>query len=158
MPVIKCFSIGQNVNILNILHVHRRRFRTVSVDTHVPETVARFYTKRVSCKKIYPSWCDLNETFLLWVTFVSVCPISVGLQLNLLAQNDWLFCKQLFMNIKMKNNIIRDRSIFIKNMGPVQMGRGHKLFYKPVCMGHQVFLTNLPMGHELFFNPSVDLK
>ena len=37
-----------------------------------------------------------------------------------------------------------------QNMGPVQMARGHKLFFKPICMGHQVFLTNLPMGHGLF--------
>ena len=55
VPVIKCFSIGQNVNILNILYVHRRWFRTVFVDTNVPKTVPRCYTKRVCYKKSHPT-------------------------------------------------------------------------------------------------------
>ena len=66
VPVIKCFSKGQNVNMLNTLHVHRRRIWTVSVGTHVPEKVPRSYTKRVCCKKCHPPWCDLNEMFLQW--------------------------------------------------------------------------------------------
>ena len=41
----KMFSKGQNVNILIILHVHLKWFRTVLVDTHVPETVPRRYAK-----------------------------------------------------------------------------------------------------------------
>ena len=43
--VIKCFLKVQNVNILSILHVHQRQFWTVLVDTHVPQTVPRCYTK-----------------------------------------------------------------------------------------------------------------
>ena len=60
----KMFSKGQNVSMLIILHVHLRWFRTILVDTYVPETVPRRYAKRVCCKKSLPSWCDLNETFL----------------------------------------------------------------------------------------------
>ena len=56
VPVIKCVLTGQNANILNIFYVIRRRFRTVLVDTHVPETVSRcyIYAKRVCCKKMPP--------------------------------------------------------------------------------------------------------
>ena len=53
VPGIKCFKKEHNVNILNILHVIRRRFRTVLVDTHVSETVPRYYTEQVCCKKKY---------------------------------------------------------------------------------------------------------
>ena len=42
----KMFSKGQNVNILIILHVHLRWFRTVLGDNHVPQTVHRRYAKR----------------------------------------------------------------------------------------------------------------
>ena len=68
VPVIKCFKMT-NFNILNILHVHRGRFWTVLVDTRVPETVPKCYTKRGCCKKCHPSWCDLNETLLQWSFF-----------------------------------------------------------------------------------------
>ena len=60
------FSKGQSVNILNFLDVHRRRFQTVSADTHVPETLPRCYTKQVWCMKYHQSWYDLNETLLRW--------------------------------------------------------------------------------------------
>ena len=69
VPVIKRFSKEQNINILNILHTLRRRFQTVVSDYHVPETVPRYYAKRVCCKKCHLSWYDLNETFLHWIYF-----------------------------------------------------------------------------------------
>ena len=46
------------------------------------------------------------------VSFCSVCPISGGLKPTLFAQNDWLFGKQLFMNIKMKSIIINVETNF----------------------------------------------
>ena len=54
VPVIKCFSKGQNVNILNILRGHRRRFWAVSVDTHVPETVPRCYHSGFAVRNVTP--------------------------------------------------------------------------------------------------------
>ena len=77
VTVINCFSKGQNVNILNILYVHRRRFLTVLIGTFVPETVARCYTKRVCCKKCHPSWSYLHETFLQWSCFF-LCLSDLG--------------------------------------------------------------------------------
>ena len=65
-PNIKIFWKWQKVHILTILHVHQRRFRTVSADAPVPETVARRSAKRVCRKKSLPPWCDMNETFLQW--------------------------------------------------------------------------------------------
>ena len=62
----KMFLKKQHVNILNFLHVHRRQIRTVSAETHVPETLLTCYTKRVCCKKCHSSWCDVNKTFLRW--------------------------------------------------------------------------------------------
>ena len=96
MPVIKRFSKKQNINIFNILQALRRRFRTVVVDFHVPETVPRYHTKRVCCTKCHLSWYDLNETFLHWSYFLFVGPISDRLQPTFFARNDWLFGKQLF--------------------------------------------------------------
>ena len=62
------------------------------------------------------------------------------------------FCKSSISNVFFLYKTIDNKGPvnIYQNMGPVQMGRGHKLFYKPICMGHQVFLTNLPMGHEFF--------
>ena len=37
VPVIKMFRKGESINILTILHVHRRLFRAVSMDTRVPD-------------------------------------------------------------------------------------------------------------------------
>ena len=78
MPVIKCFSKGQIVSILNFLHVYLRLFWIVSVDTHVPEIVPRCYTKRVCCTKCHPSWCDMNETFLQWRNCCFFCLSDLG--------------------------------------------------------------------------------
>ena len=58
----KMFRKGPNVNILTFLHVHRRRFLVVSVDTRVPETGLRRTAKQVYWKKYIPPWWDMNET------------------------------------------------------------------------------------------------
>ena len=105
VPVMNCLSNGQTVNIFNFLHVHRRRYWTVLVDTHVPETVPRCYTKRVFCKKCHPSWCDLNETFPFFFSFLSVCQLCLHETIDYSVSN-------CFMNIKMKSNTINVETSF----------------------------------------------
>ena len=112
VPVIKCLSKCWNVNILTILHVLKRRFRTVSVDTHVPETVPRCCTKRICFKKCHPSWCDRNETFLQWsYFFLSARSRAVSRQLCLHETIDYSV-SNCYMNIKMKCNIINVETSF----------------------------------------------
>ena len=74
---------GQIVNILAILHVHRRGFRTASADTLVGTTIPRLSSLR-------PWWMKRSSS-----GFFPVCLTSSGLQQTLFAQNDWFFCKQL---------------------------------------------------------------
>ena len=106
MPVIKCFSKGHNVNILNILHVHRRRFRTITMDTHVPETVPRFY-KADLLSEMAPvlMGSERNGPPVEFVIF-SVCPISGGLQSTFFARTIDYLVNNCLMNIKMKSNMI----------------------------------------------------
>ena len=113
VPVIKCFKKGQNVNILNILHVIRIRFRTVLVDSHVPETVPTCYTKRVRCKKCHPSWYDLNETFLrvVLVFVLSARSRAVSSQLCLHETINYSV-GNCFINIKMKIIILNVETNF----------------------------------------------
>ena len=80
VPVIKCFSKGQIVNILNILCVHRRRFWTILVEVHVPETVPRSYTKRFAVRNVTRLDLICMKLSSSGVSFLSVCPISGGLQ------------------------------------------------------------------------------
>ena len=74
---------------------HPPRARRVSVDRRVPETVPRRSAKRVCWKKIFSAlvWYEWNVPPMELV-FVSVSPISGGLQPTLFDGNDWLFGKQ----------------------------------------------------------------
>ena len=83
-------------------------------DTHVPETVPRFYTKRVCCKKYHPTLYDLNETFLQWSKFLfclSDLRRSQAGQICLHEAIDYSV-SNCFINIKMINIIINVETNF----------------------------------------------
>ena len=63
-PAIIVLWKDQSVNIFTIHHVHRRRFRTVTLDIGVLKTVPRRSAKRVRWRKYIPPWRELNETFI----------------------------------------------------------------------------------------------
>ena len=101
----KMFSKWQNVNILIISHVARRRFLTVLVDTYVPETVPRRYAKFAVR--------NLSRLDVIWMK-----RSSSGVSFFLLARSRAVYSKlslhetifysvsNCFMNIKMNINTI----------------------------------------------------
>ena len=115
MSVIQCFSKGQNVNVLNILHVHRIRFRTVLVDTHVPERrrVPRCYTKLIWWKKCHSSFVksEWNVPPMELGFFLSAQSRAVSSHLYLHETIDYSV-SNCFMNIKMQSNIINVETCF----------------------------------------------
>ena len=74
----------------------------------------------VCWKKSIPPWCDMKETFLQWSSFLSVSPISCGLQPSVFAQSDWLFGKQLFYENKNEEHsiIYLDTIFYYANPSP----------------------------------------
>ena len=80
------FRKGQNVDILTIIHVHRRRFQTVLVDTLVQETRTRHSALAGLLEETYPAlmWYEWDDPQVELV--FSDCAISIGLQPTLFAQ------------------------------------------------------------------------
>ena len=87
--------------------MHRRRFRTITMDTHVPEIVPRFYTKRILLSEMAPvlMGSERNGPQVEFVIFFCLPDLGRSL-VNFFARAIDYSVNNCFMNIKMKSNII----------------------------------------------------
>ena len=136
MPVTICFSKGQNVNILNILNVLRRRFRwTHTYQRQFLDVIQSGFAVR---KSPVLMWSELNfppaELF-----FLSARIRAVSSQLCLHETIGYSIAS-CFMNIKMKSNIINVETSFRHAYYSAAFVSGRLLrFHIPKC--HQIPVT-----------------
>ena len=96
VPIIKMLWKRQNVNILTILQVHRRRFLTILADPRLPESLPRLQQSGFAegnLSRLDKIWTKCSS---MWFSFFFGLSDFRRSQANPVCENDWLFGKQLF--------------------------------------------------------------